>query len=96
MEDDHHSSYIDLFEAIAQLDDASEAKNFFTDLCTPAEIKAFIERWRVCQLLKEKKYSYRQINEITGASLTTIGRVARFLNEENHGGYQTVLRKLQK
>ena len=94
MEDDHHIYEIDLFEAIAALEDAKDAKNFFTDLCTPAEIKAFIERWRVCQLLSEKKYSYRQINEMTHASLTTIGRVARFLNEENYGGYRKMLEKI--
>ena len=69
-------------------------KIFFIDLCTPAEIKAFVERWKVCQLLNEKKYSYRQISEITRASLTTIGRVARFLNEENYGGYRKMLEKI--
>lgn len=94
MEDDHHIHEVDLFEAITLIEDAEDAKNFFIDLCTPAEIKAFVERWKVCQLLNEKKYSYRQISEMTRASLTTIGRVARFLNEENYGGYRKMLEKI--
>ena len=94
MEDDHHSCEIDLFEAIALIETADEAEKFFTDLCTPAEIKAFIERWKVCVLLSSGKYSYRQIKNITGASLTTIGRVSRFLNEEKYGGYRAMLEKI--
>ena len=92
MQDDHHS--LDLFEAIARLDTAEEAQNFLRDLCTPTEIRAFIERWKVCQLLNSGKFSYRQINEATGASLATISRVARFLNDENNGGYRAMLEKI--
>lgn len=87
---------VGLFEAISQLDNAKDAENFLIDLCTPNEIKAFVERWRVCQLLHSKRHSYRQISEITGASLTTIGRVARFLNDEKYGGYRKMLLKLEK
>lgn len=94
MNNDYQSFGIELFKAVALLRDSVEMKNFFMDLCTPAEIKAFTERWKVCQLLAEKKYSYRQINRMTGASLTTIGRVARFLNEENYGGYRKMLKKI--
>ena len=36
---------------------------------------------------------YRKIHEITGVSVTTIGRVARFLIAGN-GGYQTALKRL--
>ena len=92
MNDDHHT--VDLFEAIAMLETADDVKNFFIDLCTPAEIKAFTERWKVCQLLDRKEYSYREISEMTKASLTTIGRVARFLNDENYGGYRNMLKKI--
>lgn len=92
MKDDHHT--IDLFEAIAMLETVDDVKNFLIDLCTPAEIKAFTERWKVCQLLDRKEYSYRQIREMTKASLTTIGRVSRFLNDENYGGYRKVLKKI--
>ncbi len=92
MKDDHHT--IDLFEAIAMLETVDDVKNFLMDLCTPAEIKAFTERWKVCQLLDRKEYSYRQIREMTKASLTTIGRVSRFLNNENYGGYRNMLKKI--
>ena len=49
------------------------------------------ERWYVAKLLDKGKLSYRDINAQTGVSTTTIGRVARFLNEEPHQGYRTVL-----
>jgi TrpR-related protein YerC/YecD len=89
----HHNNEIDLFEALALTETADDAKNFLTDLCTPAEIRAFSERWKVCQLLACGEFSYRQIKEMTGASLTTVGRVARFLNEEKYGGYKKMLEK---
>ena len=94
MGDDHHSQEVALFEVISRIETAEEAQSFLLDLCTPAEIRAFAERWRVCQLLNSGKFSYRQINEATGASLTTISRVARFLNDEKNGGYRAMLEKI--
>lgn len=67
---------------------------FLKDLCTPQEINALQERWRVCQLLNLGTLSYREIHGITGASLATIGRVARFLKDEPYQGYKTVLNRL--
>jgi len=46
----------------------------------------------VAQLLEEGR-SYRDIRELTQVSVTTIGRVARFL-EMGTGGYRTVLDRL--
>jgi len=89
--DDHHED--DLFRALSLIETVDEAKNFLIDLCTPSEIRAFSERWKVCQLLSCGNFSYRQIKEMTGASLTTIGRVARFLREEKYGGYRKMLEK---
>jgi TrpR-related protein YerC/YecD len=86
----------DLFDALSLLESGDEAKRFIVDLCTPSEISEFIERWKVCQLLNRRTYSYRQIKEITGASLTTIGRVARFLNDEHNEGYKLMLDKISK
>jgi uncharacterized protein YerC len=37
--------------------------------------------------------TYREINARTGVSVTTIGRVARFL-AEGFGGYRTVIKRL--
>ena len=94
MEDDHHKNINDLCEAFLLLETKDEAYNFLKDLCTPQEISALTERWRVCQLLERGDLSYRDIHKITGASLTTIGRVCRFLKEETYYGYQTILKKL--
>jgi TrpR-related protein YerC/YecD len=93
MEDDHHLSLIELDDAILKLETNLEVKKFFADLCTPAEIRAMSERWKVCQLLDSGELSYREIQKITKASLTTIGRVARFLNEEQHHGYKIILER---
>jgi uncharacterized protein YerC len=54
------------------------------------------ERWRVCRLLNEGDLSYREIHDVTGASLATITRVARFLKDEPHHGYRSVLKKMTK
>ncbi len=84
----------ELIHALTRLEDPLEAKNFLHDLCTPQEIRSLNERWRVAQLLNTNTLSYREISEKTGASLTTIGRVARFLKDENYGGYRLMLQKL--
>lgn len=84
---------IDLYEALLLLENKEEAKNFMKDLCTPQELTAMQERWRVCQLLDQEGLSYRDIHGITGASLTTVGRVARFLKNEPYNGYRVVLDK---
>jgi TrpR-related protein YerC/YecD len=80
-----------LYEAILKLDSMAECRNFFIDLCTPAEIEALADRWEVVRMLMRKE-SYRAIADKTGVSLTTIGRVARFLHGP-HAGYKTVLQK---
>ncbi len=80
-----------LFAAIAKLKNSGEAAQFFRDLATPAELDAFDELWRIAQLLDKGAHSYREIAAETGASTTTIGRVARFLREENHQGYRLIL-----
>jgi TrpR-related protein YerC/YecD len=81
-----------LFEAIAAIKDPKEAKNFLKDLCTPAEIQAMTARWRVVALLKKGK-SYREIYQETKVSVTTIGRVARYLML-GEGGYHIIYERL--
>ncbi len=83
-----------LYEALAKLKSGAEAARFLKDLATPAELEAFGERWRIARMLDEGGYSYRDIAAKTGASTTTIGRVARFLKEENYQGYRLVLDRL--
>jgi len=88
--------YDSLYDAILQLKTRDECRRFFLDLFTPSEAMAFAERWRVACLLNEKKLSYREIHAKTGVSVTTIGRVARFLEQEPHQGYALVLGRLKK
>ncbi len=86
----------ELFEVLSLIQDPQEMARFMKDLCTPQEISALAERWRVCRLLNEGDLSYREIHDITGASLATITRVARFLKDEPHHGYRSVLAKIKK
>jgi TrpR-related protein YerC/YecD len=81
----------ELAEAIVQLQDAKEAKALLADLCTPAEVHTLAERWHVAKLLDAGELTYREIHEATGVSTTTIVRVARFLRQENNGGYRLLL-----
>ena len=83
-----------LFGAIVSLQSVDECRNFFRDLCTPAELQALVDRWRVVRYL-EQGLPYRQIHDLTGVSVTTIGRVARFLTD-GFGGYDTVFRRMAK
>jgi len=92
----HTDDFEALYDAFLQLKTRDECKRFLRDLCTPAEILAFAERWRVAKLLDENKLSYREIHTETGVSVTTIGRVARFLTQEADQGYQLVLHRIKK
>ena len=78
-----------LFRAVVSLTTGDECRNFFRDLCTPAELQAFVDRWQVVELL-EQGLTYRKIHDLTGVSVTTIGRVARFLTD-GFGGYRTAI-----
>jgi TrpR-related protein YerC/YecD len=74
-----------LFAAVAALRTAQECRAFFRDLCTPAELQAMADRWAVVEYVR-RGLPYREINRLTGVSVTTIGRVARFVAAGN-GGY---------
>lgn len=95
MENDSKKNISDLCDAFLILQSKKEVLNFLKDLCTPQELVALSERWKVCRLLSTGKYSYREIHALTGASLTTIGRVSRFLKDEPYSGYQNVLEKIK-
>lgn len=85
-----------LCAVVASLRDGGEAARFLRDLATPAELDAFAERWRIALLLDEGAHSYREIAAATGASTTTIARVARFLKEERHQGYRLMIDRMKK
>jgi TrpR-related protein YerC/YecD len=81
-----------LFTAVCQLRTIEECRAFFRDLCTPAELQAMADRWAVVEHL-ERGLPYREVHKLTGVSVTTIGRVARYLAAGN-GGYSLVARRL--
>jgi TrpR-related protein YerC/YecD len=83
-----------LFAAVLTLKSVDEARAFFRDLCTPAELQAMADRWAVVEWL-QKGLPYREIHRVTGVSVTTIGRVARCLADGN-GGYQVAAARQQR
>jgi TrpR-related protein YerC/YecD len=74
-----------LLEALLAMRSPREMRAFLDDLCTPAELEAITDRWRVVPLLLQKA-PYREIHDRTGVSVTTIGRIARCLSF-GAGGY---------
>ena len=81
-----------LFQAVLTLRSVEECRDFFRDLCTPAELQALADRWAVVGLLQQGM-PYREIHRLTGVSVTTIGRVARYLAAGN-GGYALAARRV--
>jgi TrpR-related protein YerC/YecD len=88
-----NESLWDLFDAITLLDGSVETALFFRDLCTLSELESLAERWQVAQLI-EKGLSYRRISELTGASTTTVTRIAHWLRH-GEGGYRLLLDRVQ-
>ncbi|OGK45001.1 hypothetical protein A2957_01060 [Candidatus Roizmanbacteria bacterium RIFCSPLOWO2_01_FULL_38_11] len=84
----------DLFEAILELKNTSEARKFFRDLLTEQEIMEFAQRWKVAQMLYNN-IPYSDIEKKTGMSSTTIARISKWLTN-GMGGYQLMLSRLNK
>jgi TrpR-related protein YerC/YecD len=84
----------DLFEAILALRTLEEAERFFRDLCTLAEIEAMTHRWHAARLVDEG-LPYHEVARETGASTTTVTRVAHWLR---HGedGYRLALERRRR
>lgn len=83
-----------LAAAFAGLASAADVRAFLEDLCTPAELEAMSDRWKVVPLIAEG-VPYREIHDRTLVSVTTIGRVARTL-ERGTGGYGRALDTLTR
>lgn len=78
---------------LSTLQGKEEVRAFLEDLCTPAELEAMGDRWRVVPLLLQG-VPYREIHERTKVSVTTTGRVARTL-ERGAGGYHAAARRMR-
>ena len=82
-----------LYEAILAIEPIEECEGFLKDLCTPAEITAFADRWCAAKHVHQG-LPYRKITEETGVSTATVTRVARFLHH-GYNGYKSILEKTQ-
>ena len=83
-----------LCQGLLTLRSIDEMRTFLRDLTTPAELEALTDRWRVVPYLLQE-VAYREIHDRTAVSVTTIGRVARFLAGE-HGGYALAAGRLKR
>ncbi len=82
----------ELFDAILSLRTQEEAARFFRDLCTLSELEAMAHRWQVAQLV-DQGLPYLEVAKRTGASTTTVTRVAHWLRH-GEGGYRLMLDRL--
>ncbi len=78
-----------LCSAMTQCKTEEDMANFLRDIGTLSELQAWSERFEVAKLLAQG-VTYREIAKRTGASTTTVTRVAKFL-ENGEGGYRKVL-----
>jgi TrpR-related protein YerC/YecD len=88
------SETTDLFETILALQTPEEAERFFRDLCTIGELEAMTHRWHAARLIDEG-LPYLEVARQTGASTTTVTRVAHWLRY-GEGGYRLVLDRLKR
>ena len=79
--------------ALSLLKTDEERYTFLIDICTLREIHDIAGRLDVAERL-DRGEVYADIQEDTGASATTIARVAKCLNY-GEGGYQLVLERLK-
>ena len=78
-----------LLFVLASLDTEDEVYDFLLDLCTVREITEMSQRLEVARLLADGQ-SYVYVQDVTGASATTISRVSKCLNYGS-GGYERAL-----
>lgn len=80
-----------LLNTILVLKDIKEAKAFFRDLLTEAELDEFGNRWLAARMLNDG-VSYNVIQKTTGLSTTTIARISKWLKRWR-GGYKLMLKR---
>jgi TrpR-related protein YerC/YecD len=80
-----------LCKALASCKTPEEVADLLRDVGTLTELQAWSERLEVASLLAGGR-TYREVAEATGASTTTVTRVARFL-QGGEGGYRRLLQE---
>ena len=83
------TEFAQLLGAFVSLLDEPTAAAFLQDLCTPRELEDLSQRLEVARML-DAGVSYARIQAVTGASATTVARVARCL-KYGSGGYRSIL-----
>ena len=83
-----------LYKVILKLRTFKECEDFFSDLCTPAELVSMADRWKVARLL-DQGIPYREIYRRSGVSTATVTRVARAL-VYGESGYRKLLDRLKR
>lgn len=78
-----------LCDALLRCKTRSDVAAFLRDVTTLSEMKAMSERLEAADLLL-RGLPYREVAKLTGASTTTVTRVAAFL-QNGEGGYRNVL-----
>ena len=78
-----------LFDAVKELRTRSEVEHFLRDLCTLSELEAMAHRWQVAKLV-DQGLPYLEIAHRTGASTSTVTRVAHWL-KHGEDGYRAAL-----
>jgi len=79
----------EIVTVLSKIDDKNEIFNFIRDLLSEKEILEFSRRFEVAKMLEEK-ISYKQIEEKTKMSSTTIARISKFLNWDNYWYKQAI------
>ena len=83
-----------LFKGILTLETVDDCYDFFSDLCTPAELQEMSRRMQAAKMLRDG-HIYNEIAATTGLSTATISRVNRCLKFGTEG-YIRVLDNLEK
>ncbi|MSR87215.1 hypothetical protein EXS70_03525 [Candidatus Peribacteria bacterium] len=78
-----------LCQAMLMCKSEEDMSNFLRDVGTLSELQAWGERLEVARQLS-RGLSYREVARLTGASTTTVTRVAKFI-ENGPGGYRKIL-----
>jgi len=80
----------ELYNAILQLKDLEQCKDFFDDLCTFKEIEQMAQRVEAAKLLMEGN-TYEEVIKKTTISSATLSRVSKCVKLGK--GYNSVLKK---